>query len=137
MKRFEKFLFSLFILSIPLQLGKHFWPFFAFVNGIRVDYLSPTLYFSDALFLLLFLCSLPRLLGPLVREVKKPFLLLAFLLLFVSAFFAKINVLSLLGLIKFFEFFYLAFYISKTIKKGNRGKLVWCAIVTGKHWETS
>ena len=125
MKRFEKFLFSLFILSIPLQLGKHFWPFFAFVNGIRVDYLSPTLYFSDALFLLLFLCSLPRLFGPLVMEVKKPFLLLAFLLLFVSAFFAKTNVLSFLGMIKFFEFFYLAFYISKTIKKGNRGKLVW------------
>ena len=71
------------------------------------------------------MCSLPRLFGPLVMEVKKPFLLLAFLLLFVSAFFAKTNVLSFLGMIKFFEFFYLAFYISKTIKKGNRGKLVW------------
>ncbi len=124
MKRFEKFLFSLFVLSIPLQLGKHFWPPFAFVNGIRVDYLSPTLYLSDALFLLLFLCSLPRLFGPLVREIKKPFILLTLLTLFISAFFARDSMLSFLGVLKFSEFFYLAFYISKTIKKDDRGKLV-------------
>ncbi|MCR4329565.1 MAG: hypothetical protein NUV65_03390 [Candidatus Roizmanbacteria bacterium] len=46
-------LFILFGLLLPTQLGKHFWPAFSFVNGIRVDYFSPTFYVTDALLLLL------------------------------------------------------------------------------------
>ena len=37
------------ILLIPVQLGKHFWPDFAFINGIRIDYLAPTVYLTDIL----------------------------------------------------------------------------------------
>lgn len=37
----------LFLLLIPTQLGKHFWPEWSYVLGIRVDYLSPTLYLLD------------------------------------------------------------------------------------------
>ena len=45
----QKFLFYVLILLIPVQLGKHFWPDFAFINGIRIDYLAPTVYLTDIL----------------------------------------------------------------------------------------
>jgi hypothetical protein len=32
---------------VPTQLGRHFWPGFALVNGIRIDYLAPTIYLID------------------------------------------------------------------------------------------
>lgn len=124
MKHFEKPLFFLFVLSIPLQLGKHFWPPFAFVNGIRVDYLSPTLYLSDLFFVLLFLFSIHRLLGALLSQVKKPLILFALIVFTLSTLFAHVNVLSLLGVLKFFEFFYLGFYICQTFKKDDRGEFI-------------
>lgn len=50
--------FKLFVFLLPTQLAYHFWPDWAFVYGIRVDYLSPAIYLTDALFLLLFLASI-------------------------------------------------------------------------------
>lgn len=44
-----KFLFLLLILLLPTQLGKHWWPEWSLVNGIRIDYLAPTLYATDLL----------------------------------------------------------------------------------------
>jgi hypothetical protein len=44
-----------FLLFIPSQLGKHFWLKESYVSGIRVDYLSPTLFFLDLIWLVLFL----------------------------------------------------------------------------------
>lgn len=49
LKSLEKALFFLTILFLPTQLGKHFWPDFSFVYSLRVDYLSPTIYFWDLL----------------------------------------------------------------------------------------
>lgn len=40
------FVFSFFIVS---QLGKHFFFPFSYLSGIRIDYLAPTLYWSDIL----------------------------------------------------------------------------------------
>lgn len=57
---FEKLTFYLLILFLPTQLGKHFWPPFSQVLGIRIDYLSPTLYLTDILIFLLFLIWLQR-----------------------------------------------------------------------------
>jgi len=42
----------LFLLLIPTQLGKHFWPEWSYVLGIRIDYLSPVLYLVDLLWLI-------------------------------------------------------------------------------------
>lgn len=39
--------FLLFILLLPTQISLHFWPDFAYVFGIRVDYLAPTIYLTD------------------------------------------------------------------------------------------
>lgn len=53
--RFENVIFLVFLLFIPTQLGKHFWPDWSFVQGLRVDYLSPTFYFLDAIWFLGFM----------------------------------------------------------------------------------
>lgn len=52
------FFFLLLLLFLPTQLGLHFWPAFAYVNGIRVDYLSPTFYATDLLLILVLVSSL-------------------------------------------------------------------------------
>ena len=39
---------------LPSQFGYHLWPGFAHIFGIRVDYLSPTIYVTDLLLLSLF-----------------------------------------------------------------------------------
>lgn len=47
--RIDHVLFSLFVAMMPTQLGFHTWPDAAFVLGRRIDYLSPTLFFTDIL----------------------------------------------------------------------------------------
>lgn len=56
----EKILFFLTILFLPTQLGKHFWPEFSFIYSLRIDYLSPTIYFWDLLVLFLLLVASVR-----------------------------------------------------------------------------
>ncbi|MEK7166119.1 MAG: O-antigen ligase family protein [Patescibacteria group bacterium] len=51
--RWIKLLLFLLLLLLPTQLGKHFWPDLAIVSGRRVDYLSPTLYVTDLLVLVI------------------------------------------------------------------------------------
>lgn len=46
-------LFFLLISLLPVQLGFHFWPEWSHVLGRRVDYLSPTLFITDLLIILL------------------------------------------------------------------------------------
>ena len=50
-KPLHVYLFYLLLLFLPTQLGRHFWFDFSFVRGIRIDYLSPTLYLTDILIL--------------------------------------------------------------------------------------
>lgn len=49
----------LILLLCSTQLGLHFWPSSSLVYGIRVDYLSPTLYFLDIL-ILCYLTIIPK-----------------------------------------------------------------------------
>lgn len=53
MKRIEHVLLFLTLLFLPTQLGRHFWPQFAHVYSLPIDYLSPTIYFWDLLVILL------------------------------------------------------------------------------------
>jgi hypothetical protein len=41
----------IFLLLIPIQLGRHFWPEWSNIGGIRVDYLSPVLYLVDLIWI--------------------------------------------------------------------------------------
>lgn len=53
LRKAENSLFFLTLLFLPTQLGRHFWPDFSFVYSLRVDYLSPAIYFWDLLALVL------------------------------------------------------------------------------------
>ncbi|MCX6724572.1 MAG: O-antigen ligase family protein [Candidatus Shapirobacteria bacterium] len=52
MKLHQK-LFWLLVFLLPLQLGRHFWPPWSYVLGLKVDYLSPTIYLTDILVFLI------------------------------------------------------------------------------------
>lgn len=112
MKLHQK-LFSVLVLLIPVQLGRHFWPTWSYVFGLRIDYLSPTLYLTDILiFLVLFLWFLdkPKFKFKLVRL----FLLLAiFLFLLVNALLAQNSGVALYKFFKILEFSLLALYVSQ------------------------
>lgn len=53
LKTLQKRLFQVLVFLLPTQLALHFWPDWAFIFGIRVDYLSPAIYLTDLLVLLL------------------------------------------------------------------------------------
>ena len=50
-KHFLTLSFWLLGLTLPWQLGKHFWPEFSYISGLRIDYLSPTFYLADLVLL--------------------------------------------------------------------------------------
>ena len=56
LEKFHRFLFYLLVLLLPVQLGKYFWPDWSFVNGIRIDYLAPTIYLTDILVVGILIC---------------------------------------------------------------------------------
>ena len=73
----EKTLFFLVILFLPTQLGKHFWPQSSSIFSIRIDYLSPTIYFWDLLMLSLFTIFIINSYQKRHLTINKPFLYLA------------------------------------------------------------
>lgn len=98
--------YLLFLFFLPTQLGKHFWPSFSFISGLRIDYLSPTLFFTDVLLLIVFgsfLLSNPRI--PTVSLRKKHALLLLCFFVFVltGIVFSKQPMAGVLGLIRLLE----------------------------------
>lgn len=56
-ERLSMYLMRALVFCIPIQLGLHFWPQWALFLGRRIDYLSPTVYFTDLLALTIMLCS--------------------------------------------------------------------------------
>lgn len=67
-------LFLIFILA-STQLGLHLWPASALVYGVRVDYLSPTLYFLDILIIIYLLLNRPSLPNFYHQSLLMPLLL--------------------------------------------------------------
>lgn len=65
-----KTFFYLLVLLLPTQLGRHFWPNFSFIQGIRVDYLSPTIYVTDVLIILFLIVWIISNLNPDLIGVK-------------------------------------------------------------------
>lgn len=89
----------LFILFLPTQLGKHFFPDFAYLSGLRVDYLSPTLYLSDMLVIILFFLNLKTVIKFFTH--KKLLVILGLLLL--NVFFALSKELAFYRFLKIIE----------------------------------
>lgn len=48
-QKFADKILQLIIFFLPTQLGYHFWPQWAHIFGIRVDYFAPTIYLTDLL----------------------------------------------------------------------------------------
>jgi len=44
MTKLQQRLFWLLVFLLPVQFGRHFWPEWSYVMGLRIDYLSPTIY---------------------------------------------------------------------------------------------
>ena len=124
-KNLQKILFQILIFLLPTQVAYHFWPDWAFVAGIRVDYLSPTIYLTDIVLLaLFFLWTLEGLIG---KKRKGPKFSKRHLVIFAIFIFSLFNIyyaqrpqISLVKWIKVYELVFLAGYIAdkrKTITK--------------------
>lgn len=76
------YLLPLFIFLLPTQIGIHFWPNWAFISGVRIDYLSPTLYLEDLIsLLLLFSFFFHQLFLRGFPQLKRRYLLITFFIL--------------------------------------------------------
>jgi len=121
-------LFYLLILFLPTQFGKHFWPNFSFVFGLRLDYLSPTVYLTDIFIFLIWLFYLPKLILLIKKTNKKYLFAFVFFLLSVviGVIGAKNPLVGFYGIIKFLEFSFLVFFVAENFKKLNKGILFSC-----------
>lgn len=126
MRKVEQFFLLLLIYTIPIQLGKHFWPPFAYVDGIRVDYISPTLYFTDLIaviliFLYLLECIVikkrPKGLG--VAMIIGVLVLVPYLQGIIIQ-----NGAYLYGMIRLFEYFMIGIIASELMNRRLLGKMI-------------
>ena len=119
LKQLVKFIFQLLILLLPTQLALHFWPNWTYVYGFRIDYLSPTLYLTDILMILLFVLWLIQYFLKRTRSKegtssKHAYLLPAILLVIfmgINIYFAKSSWVAIYKWIKIIEFGLLGLFI--------------------------
>lgn len=119
-EKLQRGIFYLLLVLLPTQLGLHFWLQWSYISGIRIDYLSPTLYLTDILILGLFLLWLwdwlpgKKYYVLRIKYYGKIYLFLALLVLL-----ALLNV-----------YFSLSPYISlyKWLKVAELGFLVWFVV---------
>jgi len=111
----HRLFFSLLLVFLPTQLGFHFWPEWAGVLGRRVDYLSPTIYFTDVLIFLAlasWIINSRKKFSIKQRNFKLLFFILGFAIL--NIFFAQNQPVAIYKWLKVLEFGLLGFYIYKT-----------------------
>ncbi len=121
---FNNLLLFLFILFLPTQLGKHFFFPFAYLSGVRVDYLAPTLYLTDIIALLLLLLNLKLVLKAFLK--KKLLIFIGFLV--VTVFVSTSGMLVLYGIAKLIELI-IIFFVLRQTKKTD--KLILIAFTIG------
>ena len=116
------FLFSLLILLLPSQLGKHFWFDFSLVRGVRIDYLSPTLYVTDILTIGVLMSwwwhrkKIKDQRSKIKTKAQSAKLLFVIIFIAINIFFSSNPFLTIYKWLKFFEFTLLAFYVYKNSK---------------------
>lgn len=129
LKKLSKILLFLFLFLIPTQLGKHFWPEWSLVLGIRIDYLSPTLYLIDLVWLGLFVLNLIKSSVLRTSPLKKE-TFFKFKYLFVIGF-VVVNILmavnkpvAIYGWLRIFQLGWMIWYLGKN-KKMVTEALIW------------
>src|SRR3989344_1034280 len=120
--RISNIIFYLLILFLPTQFGRHFWPDFSYIAGIRIDYLSPALYLTDILIFLLFVFWLINKIRSKKKEViihDSKFMVFSALVVFLilGILFSKNQAAGWYGLLKLVELIFLGFYTAINIKK--------------------
>ncbi len=126
------FLFSLVVLFLPTQFGKHFWPSFSFILGSRIDYLSPTLYVSDIVILLFIFALYWK------KRIFISFKVAFFLILLgVEIYFSLAPLLGWYGFLKFIELLLFSFAIRKFLAKKRHFVLVFVLFSVGIIYEST
>ena len=112
-KKKEKLLNCLLVFLLPTQLALHFWPSSAFVFGIRVDYLAPSIYLTDALFIMLFILWVVREKRIFLSWLKKNrFYIVIFLALAIFNIYFSVSLIpSLYKWIKIVEMVLFSYYV--------------------------
>lgn len=105
--KIEKYLLLLLIFLIPTQLAYHFWPSWAFIFGIRVDFLAPALYLTDILIVYLIATNF-RLIKPFIKYLITPLAIAIANIIFSTS-----TPESLYRWLKIFEMIFFAIYLSK------------------------
>ena len=115
-------IFWLFLFLLPTQLGRHFWPDWAQILGLRIDYLAPTIYLTDLLIFTLFLLSLPRILNVFKTNICSFWLWIPVIIFFwltVGILMSSNPQTGFYKLIKFSQMIFLAVYISRTVRNNS------------------
>ena len=122
------FFFYLLVLFLPTQFGKHFFPEFSFVFGLRIDYLSPTVYLTDIFIFLIFVFSIKSISKTLFSKYIKEILyfVLFIIFLFIGANLSKNPPAGYYSILKLLEFIYLAVFVYLNSKKIDKIKLAAC-----------
>lgn len=112
-KNAEKYIFSLLLFLLPSQLALHFWPSWAFVFGIRVDYLSPTIYLTDVLVFVLVVVWIINDHGWILSFLKmnRKWLIIIFGFAALNTIFSTSISISAIRWLKFTEFLLFALYV--------------------------
>ena len=115
----RKILFFLIVFFSSSQVGLHFWPAFSFINGIRIDYLSPTLYLLDILIILFILLNFKLLfrIKFAINKISAALLALFFLSILLNIFISKSPAVHLFGMLKLVEFGLFGLLIAKTFDR--------------------
>jgi O-antigen ligase len=130
LEKFEKNLFYLIVLFIPVNLAQHFVFSFSYVDGILVDYLIPAVYLTDILIWLLLLswlfrCFRERFAKSLTVRTGELFVLFFVLISGASIFFAKNQPVAVYKGLKLLEYLFFSFYVARNVEF----KKDWPAIV--------
>jgi len=134
----HRFLFYLLLVLLPTQLTKYFFPEFALVNGIRVDYLAPVIYLTDLIIIAIIVFWLIEYVAAAsyaaknkARKVRAATLILfgTTIVIAINIFFAINPTIAFLKWLRIIETGFLVFYILKA--KPNLRFTIYCLLFAG------
>ena len=105
-----------FFFFLPTQLAKHFWPAWSYVQGIRVDYLSPTISVIDILSLLVIAFHI-RSIVQFMRTTKRANFIILGLLIGTNIMFSALPLRSMMSWLHILLGCSVMFVIVKNIQK--------------------
>lgn len=124
-------LFLLILLFLPVQLGKHFWPSFATVSGLRIDFLSPTLYFTDIL--VIFFCAFSLKQFPW-HFFRSPLFGVIIFFAFGNLIFSVEPLNTLIGMIRFSEYCLFTYLSAHLLSKKGMLRKSLCVLLFAALW---